>query len=74
MATPMDIPDKRSRILFFETDLGPIFKARKIDVRINGNIIESKTILLINHVNGITANKIEAKIAMVLLYRVSVIL
>jgi hypothetical protein len=47
---------------------------RRIDVSIKGSCIVSRNILLIIHVNGMTANKIEAIIATFLPYLYSVIL
>ena len=51
-----------------------ICNAKRIDVKINGNIRESKTILRVNHVDGITAKSREENNATVGLNLLSAIL
>ena len=55
---PKKIPES-SRSMLMYLGYERICKARRTDVKINGNISESKTILLVNHVEGITAKSRE---------------
>jgi hypothetical protein len=73
MARPNDIPERRDNILI---NFGRILisSTKRIAVRINGNIMESRTTLLVNHVDGITANSREENNATVVLNLLSDIL
>ena len=70
---PKKTPERSDSVL---TYLGcdRICDARRIDVKINGNIRESKTTLLVNHVEGITAKSREENNATVGLNLLSAIL
>jgi hypothetical protein len=70
---PREIPESSDSVLAYLV-LDRICRARRIEVRINGNISESKTTLLVNHVEGITANSSEENNATVGLNLLSAIL
>ena len=58
IAKPNEIPESSvSRLAYFNRIL--LSSIKRIEVRINGNIIESNTTLLVNHVDGITAKSRE---------------
>lgn len=58
IATPKVMPERNDNVLkYFECKRVP--KAKSMDVTLKGNIIESKTTLLVNQVAGITAKSIE---------------
>ena len=70
---PKKIPESNDNILIYRGfDL--ICKARRTDVKISGNIRESRTTLLVNHVEGITAKSSEENNATVGLNLLSAIL
>ena len=58
MANPKDIPE-RNDIVLKCLKYTRASKARNIEVSTNGNIMESKTTLLVNQVDGITAKSSE---------------
>jgi hypothetical protein len=58
IASPRDIPE-RNDIVLKCLECTRVSKAKSIDVSINGNIIESKTTLLVNQLVGITAKSNE---------------
>ena len=57
IAMPRQSPEKNTMMYLFLASF--VLSANSIDDKRNGNNIESKSILRITHVNGMTANKIE---------------